>query len=199
MNNEENQLSNDPVIHNEIIETNEHTEVTTELKYGSIENDEKPITFSDNSNSNNIKIIKHSVSNSDDEDIENLKIVTKNINDEDYEIDLKGKVNKSEIEFSNFKYNKTNVVSSNTKSNISVEIDNSQTPKSRKCVVVESSINKIKQRLKDLRTRKAEAEKINKTRFYATIDPSKNQQAESELSREISKDLFSQVSIFRYY
>lgn len=36
-------------------------------------------------------------------------------------------------------------------------------------------------------------------RFYAEIDPSKNKNAEQELSKEISKDMFSKVCLFYSY
>lgn len=77
--------------------------------------------------------------------------------------------------------------------NVDIEVDTSIAPKDRKCVLVETSIDLIKQKLKNLTCRGLEKQKI-KTRFYATIDPNKNQQAENELSREISKDMFSRVS-----
>lgn len=76
---------------------------------------------------------------------------------------------------------------------VSVEIDTSVAPKDRKCIVVETNLEQIKQRLKSLKTQELKKQKI-KTRFYATIDPNKNVEAESELSKEISKDMFSKVS-----
>jgi hypothetical protein len=82
---------------------------------------------------------------------------------------------------------------SKIKTNSSIEIDTSIAPKKRKFAVVETNLEQIKQRLRNLKFQTSEKQKI-KTRFYATIDPSKNQQAEGELSREISKDMFSKVS-----
>lgn len=79
---------------------------------------------------------------------------------------------------------------------VSVEIDTSVAPKNRKCTVVETNLEQIKLRLKSLKTQDLKKQKI-KTRFYAIIDPNKNVEAESELSREISKDMFSRVS--RHY
>lgn len=76
---------------------------------------------------------------------------------------------------------------------VSVEIDTSVVPKDRKCTVVETNLEQIKERLKSLKTQDLKKQKI-KTRFYATIDPNKNVEAENELSREISKDMFSRVS-----
>lgn len=76
---------------------------------------------------------------------------------------------------------------------VSIEIDTSVASKHRKSTEVEISLEQIKQRLKALQLQKFEKKKV-KTRFYATIDPDKNAQAENELSREISKDMFSKVS-----
>lgn len=103
----------------------------------------------------------------------------------DTEVNIKNdSVNMSEV--------KNIFVKDSTKINDSIEIDTSIAPKERKCAVVETNLEQIKQRLTNLRYRSSEKQKI-KTRFYATIDPNKNQQAESELSREISKDMFSRV------
>lgn len=76
---------------------------------------------------------------------------------------------------------------------VSIEIDTSVAPKHRKCTIVEINLEQIKQRLKSLKLQKSEKKKA-KTRFFATIDPNKNIQAENELSREISKDMFPRVS-----
>lgn len=82
---------------------------------------------------------------------------------------------------------------SKIKIDLSKEIYTSEASKDRKCVVVDINFTQIKERLMNYRTQRSEKQKI-KTRFFAIIDPNKNQEAENELSREISKDMFSRVS-----
>lgn len=133
----------------------------------------------------NSDITAISIDNLNDQDTiynkQNFKIVKKSYNKDNYE----------------------NIGSSSPEiidTGVSVEIDTSVVPKDRKCTIVETNLEQIKQRLKSLKTQELKKPKI-KTRFYATIDPNKNVEAESELSREISKDMFSRVSrhiVFSY-
>ncbi|XP_050425416.1 mismatch repair endonuclease PMS2 [Adelges cooleyi] len=75
-----------------------------------------------------------------------------------------------------------------------IEIDKSSATASRREVVVRITIDEIEQRLKNLWSKEVKKRKA-KTRFYAAIDPNKNKQAENELSKEITKTMFSQMSI----
>ncbi|XP_050526436.1 mismatch repair endonuclease PMS2 isoform X2 [Daktulosphaira vitifoliae] len=78
--------------------------------------------------------------------------------------------------------------------NKSIEIDESNFSKHRRIFAVEININNIKEYFTYFNNKKKKNQNI-KTKFFATIDPGKNQQAENELSREITKDMFKQMSI----
>ena len=64
----------------------------------------------------------------------------------------------------------------------------------RKCKTLDISVNKIKSILQSKKYNESELEISNK--FKAKINPSDNNQAEEELKKCISKDSFSEVSIF---
>jgi len=164
-------------------------------------NDVNTVTLIDSSNSTNIKLPEYSVDHSNNENAKNnnncLKIVVEKSDEEEYKIDLINKASESENVI--VKDIKINSHFPKTKKD-SIKIGSCFIPKNRKYVIVETNLEDIKQRLKILNSMIFEKHKI-KTRFYATIDPSKNLQAENELTREISKDMFSRVSkhIMFYY
>uniref|UniRef100_A0A146KSI0 Mismatch repair endonuclease PMS2 n=1 Tax=Lygus hesperus TaxID=30085 RepID=A0A146KSI0_LYGHE len=62
----------------------------------------------------------------------------------------------------------------------------------KKCIIIPTDISRIKTLCQH---RVEKDNKIEKIRFRATIDPSKNDQAEDELKREISKDKFQLMEI----
>jgi len=66
----------------------------------------------------------------------------------------------------------------------------------RKAVRLQADINEIARRLQRLRNRSKNSGDKKKpiVKFYADIDPSSNKNAEQELSREISKDMFAKVN-----
>lgn len=170
----------------DIVETNDKEKTNIELEQESIKyeenlnptfiNNDIELSFVNHSKhiEGQVSYLENIIENSDDR--ENLNMCSKN----------EGET------MNNIKNIKFNCGSPKIETNI-MEIDMSKAPKNRKCVVVETSLDQIKQRLKLLSSQISGKQKM-KTRFYATIDPSKNQQAESELSREISKDMFSQVN-----
>lgn len=168
-------------------------EKTDEQKQESFKNDKKPSTYINNSKNKNIELTEYPVENLNCENMDDntfcLKIVDK-ISDSEVDIDS---IHRSEIKNVFVKDIKPYSDLSKINTNASIELDTSIAPKERKFAVVETNLEQIKQRLSSLRFRRSEKQKI-KTRFYATIDPNKNQQAEVELSREISKDMFSKVS-----
>lgn len=175
------------------VETNKANDKQNIICFESIqENDEKvenePTEFYVDSNDENIK----------DNDCLNIDGNKLN-NEEDDKINLIHDANVYKHENTCIKNIDSNSskIETNDK-NVCVEVDTSIAPKDRKCVLVEISIDLIKQKLNNLSCRVSEKQKM-KTRFYATIDPNKNQQAESELSREISKDMFSQVGEINQY
>lgn len=166
-----------------------------ECKQESIKTGTNTVTLNDYSNNTNIELLEYSVDNSNNKNTKDnkdcLKIVAeKSNNQKDYKIDLISETNENENLIA--KDIKLHPYSPKTKKDNNIEIDTSIAPKNRKCAIAETNIEDIKQRLKNLNCRMSEKRKI-KTRFYATIDPNKNQQAENELSREISKDMFSRV------
>lgn len=126
-----------------------------------------------------------------DDDIKSAKYFVDNSNNHTniYKHNLETVTEKSyDIEYCKFDNN-----SPERKIDVSIEIDTSVAPEHRKCTLVEINLEQIKLQLKNLKLQKSERKKV-KTRFFATIDPDKNIQAENELSREISKDMFSRVS-----
>ncbi|XP_026814676.1 mismatch repair endonuclease PMS2 [Rhopalosiphum maidis] len=176
----ENKVSNSPLKCTDTIEINDKNENTDKQKQEKIKNDEKNFTCINNSISENINDNKFCLNN-----------VAEKSNTE---IDIKyNSIKMSEIK--NVSVEDINTYElSKIKTNSSIEIDTSIAPEKRKFAVVETNLEQIKQRLRNLRFQTSEKQKT-KTRFYATIDPSKNQQAEGELSREISKDMFSKMNI----
>jgi hypothetical protein len=171
----------------------DEAEKTVELKQE--EDDEKIETFMDTSNCKNNEVTKMCSINPNDKNTKEYKLLEnvaeKSDKEENY-LHLKNEINMNSKD--EYLYNQdtdNNLIKIET--DISIEIDSSIAPKVRKCAVVDINIEQIRQRLKNLTTRVSEKQKI-KTRFYATIDPSKNQQAESELCREITKDMFARVS-----
>uniref|UniRef100_A0A2S2QN03 Mismatch repair endonuclease PMS2 n=1 Tax=Sipha flava TaxID=143950 RepID=A0A2S2QN03_9HEMI len=172
----------------------DEAEKTVELKQE--EDDEKIETFMDTSNCKNNEVTKMCSINPNDKNTKEYKLLEnvaeKSDKEENY-LHLKNEINMNSKD--EYLYNQdtdNNLIKIET--DISIEIDSSIAPKVRKCAVVDINIEQIRQRLKNLTTRVSEKQKI-KTRFYATIDPSKNQQAESELCREITKDMFARMSI----
>ncbi|XP_025423101.1 mismatch repair endonuclease PMS2 [Sipha flava] len=172
----------------------DEAEKTVELKQE--EDDEKIETFMDTSNCKNNEVTKMCPINPNDKNTKEYKLLEnvaeKSDKEENY-LHLKNEINMNSKD--EYLYNQdtdNNLIKIET--DISIEIDSSIAPKVRKCAVVDINIEQIRQRLKNLTTRVSEKQKI-KTRFYATIDPSKNQQAESELCREITKDMFARMSI----
>lgn len=176
----------------EMVETKEKKEKrNVELEQDGVKDKgKKTPTFINNLDSNDIELtfVGHSNDTKDviedheynlgnitekSDDMENLKMCSKSKEETMYNIKLNCGLSKKETDI--------------------IEIDTSEAPKNRKCVIVETSVEQIKRKLKTLSSQISGKQKM-KTRFYATIDPSKNQQAESELSREISKDTFSQVN-----
>eukprot|EP00102_Acyrthosiphon_pisum_P007905 XP_003243755.1 PREDICTED: mismatch repair endonuclease PMS2 [Acyrthosiphon pisum] len=165
-----------------------------EQKQEGIKNDKKKSTYIENAKSENIESTEHFVDNSNGENMDNNTFCLKTVAEKSgSEVDIDS-IHKSEVKNVFVKDIKTYCDFSKINTNASIEIDTSTAPKERKFALVETNIEQIKQRLSNLRFRRSEKQKI-KTRFYATIDPIKNQQAEVELSREISKDMFSRMSI----
>ncbi|VVC28050.1 DNA mismatch repair protein, C-terminal,DNA mismatch repair protein family,DNA mismatch repair [Cinara cedri] len=187
---EENKVSNI-----KIIETNDKEQITIEVEQESLKVEEKQIRPSiNNLDSHDIELtfVDHSNYKKDaivDQEYDLENVTEKSDNKENLNMHSKHE-EKSIYNIKNMKFN----YSSSKIETEMIEIDTSQAPENRKCVVVETSIKQIRQRLKILSSQIPEKQKM-KTRFYATIDPNKNQQAESELSREISKDMFSQMTI----
>jgi len=167
-------------------------EKNDEQKQESIKNDKKKSTYINNTKSENIELTEHVVDNSNGENMDNNTFCLKIAEKSGSKVDIDS-IHKSDVKNVFVKDIKTSCDLSKTNTNPSIEIDTSIAPKERKCALVETNLEQIKQRLSNLRFRRSEKQKI-KTRFYATIDPNKNQQAEVELSREISKDMFSRVS-----
>lgn len=64
----------------------------------------------------------------------------------------------------------------------------------RKSTIVDLTMEKLHKIILVRKEKRNQNEKGN-VRFRAVIDPSKNKQAEQELSREITKDMFSKVSL----
>lgn len=209
----ENKLSVSPLKCIESIKVNDTQKTFFESKQENV-NDEVVETVIHSSNGKNTELTEHDDTNDmnialtdisvDDSSLENITDqhclnVPKKLNNEDSKISL---INDENVY--NYckniciKDTKTDCDSSKIKTNISIEVDASIAPKDRKCVIVETSIELIKHKLKSLTCQGSEKQKM-RTRFYATIDPNKNQQAESELSREISKDMFSRVSRISKY
>ncbi|XP_022166778.1 mismatch repair endonuclease PMS2 [Myzus persicae] len=180
------------------IAINDKEKKTDEFLQESIENYKTKSTYINNSKSKNIELTEYSVDDSNSENMDDnkfsLKIVTEK---SDSIVDIKcDSIHKNEVKNVYVKDINTNTNCDSSKINpsASIEIDTSIAPKGRKFAVVETNLEQIRQRLSNLKFQKSEKQKI-KTRFYATIDPNKNQQAEIELSREISKDMFSRMSI----
>lgn len=147
-----------------------------------------------NLNSINVELIECCIDNSNDKNNKCLKIDAKNSHKKNDKIDhVVSAENVSESKNLNIKDTEINFNLPKIEMDISIEIDTSIAPNDRQCVIVETNIEQIKLRLKSLKSRIPENQKM-KTRFYATIDPNKNIEAENELSREISKDMFSRVS-----
>jgi len=190
----------------DIIKIDDKENKITELKQENVEDDANTVTLIDYSKSMGIELSKYSNdSNSNNKNAKNnkdfLKIVTKKSNDEkNYKINLISQAGENE----NLTVNDIKMYSCSPKTEnyISIDIDTSIASKNRKYAIVETNLEGIKQRLESLKTQMSEKQKI-KTKFYATIDPNKNLQAENELNREISKDMFSRVSkhiiTFYYY
>lgn len=193
----ENNVCNSPLKGTDTIEINSKDENIDGQKQENIKSDKKNYTFINNSKSKNIELTECSFNNSNSENTDDHKFCLNNVSDKfDAEVDIKyDSIKMNDVKNVSVE-DDTNIYydSSKTKTDVSIEIDTSIAPKERKFAVVETNLEIIKQRLRNLRFRKSEKQKSN-TRFYATIDPSKNQQAEGELSREISKDMFSKVSI----
>lgn len=193
----ENNVSNSLLKCIDTIEINSKDENTDGQKQENIKSDKKNYTFINNSKSQNIELSECSFNNSNSENTDDNKFCLNNVSDiSDAEVDIKyDSIKMSEVKNVSVE-DDINIYydSSKIKTDVSIEIDTSIAPKERKFAVVETNLEIIKQRLRNLRFRTSEKQK-SKTRFYATIDPSKNQQAEGELSREISKDMFSKVSI----
>ncbi|XP_015370811.1 PREDICTED: mismatch repair endonuclease PMS2 isoform X1 [Diuraphis noxia] len=195
----ENEISTSPfkcTDTNDTIAINDNEEKTDEQKQESIKHDKRKSTYINNLKSKNVESTEYSVDNSNCENMDDntlcLKIVAEK---SDSLIDIKyDSSHKSEVKNEFGKDINIDCDSSRINTNAIVKVDNSIAPKERKFVVVETSLEQIQQRLSNLRFQRSEKQKI-KTRFFATIDPSKNQQAEVELSREISKDMFSRMSI----
>lgn len=188
----EDQVSNIPSKCVEISEIDDKKNKIIELiQEESVEDNKNPVTLVDNSNITNIELIEYSENNSIEKNTENLECLK--IVAEKSHIEMNFKNDYLVSEANTIKSKNLNVKDTKIETDISVEIDASIAPVDRKCVIVETNIEQIKQRLKSIKSRISEKQKI-KTRFYATIDPNKNVQAESELSREISKDMFSRVS-----
>jgi len=174
---------------------NDNEEKTDEQKQESIIDDKKKSTYINNLKSKNIELTEYAVDNSNCENMDDntlcLKIVAEK---SDSLVDIKyDSTHKSEVKNVFVKDININCDSSKINTNASIKVDTSIAPKERKFAVVETSLEQIQQRLSNLGFQRSEKQKI-KTRFFATIDPNKNQQAEVELSREISKDMFSRVS-----
>jgi len=193
----ENKVSNSPLKCTDTIKINDKDENTDKQKQEKIKNDEKNFTYINNSESKNIELIEYSIHNSISENINDNTFCLNNVTEKsNTEVDIKyDSIKTSEVKNVSIEDINTYCELSKIKTNSSIEIDTSIAPKKRKFAVVETNLEQIKQRLRNLRFQTSEKQKI-KTRFYATIDPSKNQQAEGELSREISKDMFSKVSCF---
>lgn len=194
--NEGNEISTSPFMctdTNDTIPIIDKEEKNYEQKQESIKNDKKKSTYINNANSKNIELPEHFVDNSNGENMDNNTYCLKIVADKSgSEVDIDS-IHKSEVKNVFVKDIKTDCDLSKINTNASIEIDTSIAPIERKFALVETNLEQIKQRLSNLRFRRSEKQKI-KTRFYATIDPNKNQQAEVELSREISKDMFSRVS-----
>lgn len=199
----ENEISTSPIKYtdpsdthavNDTLAVNDNEEKTDEQKQKSIKDDKKKSTYINNLKSMNIELTEHAVDNSNCENMDDtlcLKIVAEK---SDSLVDIKyDSTHKSEVKNVFVKDVNINCDSSKINTNASIKIDTSIAPKERKFAVAETSLEQIQQRLSNLRFQRSEKQKI-KTRFFATIDPNKNQQAEIELSREISKDMFSRVS-----
>lgn len=177
--NQTEKLEDKPISTNENMETNDQKKTIIEFKPESNDDsDEKIMELVNISNNKNTDVAEYYDASSN--------------NDEKY-------YNVDHIhEFNNSKSGHVKDIniycdSSKVKTDVNIEIDISVAPKERKCAIVEINLEQIKLRLKRLKTQLSGVQKM-KTRFYATIDPSKNQQAEHELSKEISKDMFSRVS-----
>lgn len=187
-NNRTKKLRDIQVSANENLEINDQMKTIVKFKPECNEDGaEKILELDNNSNSKNTDVVEHYV-------------VTSNENENYYNVDSIHELDNNKGENMFVKDINIDYDSSKVKPDIDIEIDTSIASKERKCAVVEINLEQIKQRLKNLKTQVSAKQKM-KTRFYATIDPSKNQQAEHELSREISKDMFSHVSksIFTNY
>lgn len=172
-----------------IKDNDDKKETIVELKQKNIDYDVETATHIDNLNNTTIEFAKYSVNNSN-EITKNYKHCLEIVDEKqnfikDIKINLKNDIN---INLSK----NLNYESSKIETNESIEVDYSIAPKERKFIIIETNLEQIKQRLKFLTLRKSEKQKT-RTRFYATINSSENHQAESELSREISKDMFSKV------
>lgn len=176
----------------ESIKVKDEEEKTVEFKQDIFGDDNKTVTScSKNKESTENYLVKPN--DKSIKEYKRLEIVGEKSDDEENcSINLENEMNTSS-EDENLYVQDTEDNLSKIETGISIEIDSSIAPKGRKCVVVDTNLEQIRQRLKSLTTQLTEKQKI-KSRFFATIDPSKNQQAENELSKEISKDMFSKVS-----
>ncbi|XP_025204221.1 mismatch repair endonuclease PMS2 [Melanaphis sacchari] len=178
-----------------LIEYPVHSENVDEQKQVNIKNYENIYTHINNSKGKNIELTEYSVHSSSSENINDNTFCLNNVTEKsDTEEDKYDSIKMSEVKNVSIEDINTYCDLSKIKANASIKIDSSIAPKERKFSVVETNIEQIKQRLNNLRFQTSKKQKT-KTRFFATIDPSKNQQAEGELSREISKDMFSKMSI----
>lgn len=196
---EEKQIFNSPLKYIQIIKDNDDKKETIiELGQENVD-DVKTATHVDNLNNKTFEFAKHSVDNLNNEINKSynpcLEIIDEKPSDiKDIKINLKNDININLCK--NVPYE-----SSIIETNSSIEIDNSIAPKERKFIVVETNLEQIKQKLKLLASRISGKPK-KRSRFYATINSSENHQAESELNREISKDMFSKVKYiicYKYY
>lgn len=190
----ENEISTSPFKCTDTIEINDEEKIDKQKQ--SIQNDKKKFTSINNSKSKNIELTEYSADNLNSENMDDDKFYS-NIfaKKSDSIVDIKyDSINMSEDKNVFVEDINTYCDLPKIKTNASIEIDTSIAPKERKFVVVETNLEQIKQRLSNLKFQRYEKQKI-KTRFYATIDPNKNQQAVVELSREISKDMFCKMSI----
>lgn len=194
----ENQVSIIPSKCIEITKIDDKEKIVGLTHEESVENDKNPVTLVDNLNITNIELIEYSVNNSNNKNTNNLKclkiVAEKSLEKNDKMYDLVSEASMRKSKNLIVKDTKINCDLTKIETDISIEIDSTIATVDRKCVIVETDIEQIKQRLKSIKSQISERQKI-KTRFYATIDPNKNVQAESELSREISKDMFSRVSL----
>lgn len=192
---QETQISTSSITLIESNEVNDKEEKIFELKQNILDDDKETEIFMDTSYNKNNELSKNNLINSNNKNSLKCKPLEneseKSDEEENYSLDLRNKMDMSSKD-QHLYVQDTDENLLKMETDVTIEIDSSIAPKDRKYAVVETNLEQIRQRLKNL-TRITEKQKI-KTRFYATIDPSKNQQAEIELCREISKDMFSRVS-----